>query len=1036
MKRILLTLALLCAPLCLLASAQQIILTPQVTAATSITVTTSTSVVVVGGTASLSAVVNNPTPNIRFNQCPFTSSNTAVLSVLGNVVTGVGAGTATVACNWGGLVSNAVSITVDSSPLITNPNLTGCASPCVLPNATESTAYTFNFTASDVAPCCTWTVTVGSLPAGWTSAATLNSSTGVLSGTPNAATATTNFTIQACDTVSLCTTLAVRLNVVAGSVIPGAQLPLAWVNNQEGNTAVSAPTYTLTFPSSWTCGATNYGPYTAASQSSLQQALNDAEACRTANSGTPKILVKVPPALYTGTNGLVIPQTSTTAATGFIAVISTSDSSLPNGTLVCSHGMQDNLATSTDIGINNPDCAGDAMSYQLGSTVTTVSAGAFTLANGTPTNTSAYNDAANLYTLESSASAPRPLQFCSPTAASGSSSPPWCNGGAETTIGPDHWLIEDAEIRPVAGNTGTAVIVNTSSSTETTLAQLPSHIHLRKLWLHGDWPETVAGLSTGANSISVALNYSCVYCSFVDSQISETLRPGNDGHSIGPQFGQTQKINHNWVSGGSEGSLCGGNSAAPTIAGEVLCQNIEWRRNRFTFPYVWLGQLDLSGNPNWPTNPSLARKNAFEQKEGLYDLVDGNIFENVDNSGGQGGPYADWKSINTTIGTGLNYQSTTSNITATNDIFRNACNGIQVLGKGDGTSASFTGTSFGINKLFLQNDLFYNASVLTGIPGCTGVGKNGQEFSSNTGTWQGTIMGNGTTASFTGTCASSVTGNCPAGPLPGGMQQMDFVTGDFIVIAGCTGVPTFNTPTRVISSHTVPLLGSVVSAPSSGATVTWASSVSGTDATGTCTVSYIQGYPNAVTYSHNDFITDLANAFENDGNALAGNGPNYANNFTVLNSITLGGWFNASPAIPEGTPTEGYNWNPLTMTAAFDVWATRTAAKYTEYDNNSTFPAGSCTGAGCTPPVTMYYPSANALIGFSCSGCSTSVPLTLPDYHGYSLTPGGVYAAGGANQASDGTSMGVNIPAIDAAQTLNQYVCATTCGSPGPYADH
>jgi len=45
----------------------------------------------------------------------------------------------------------------------------------------------------------------------------------------------------------------------------------------------------------------------------------------------------------------------------------------------------------------------------------------------------------------------------------------------------------------------------------------------------------------------------------------------------------------------------------------------------------------------------------------------------------------------------------------------------------------------------------------------------------------------------------------------------------------------------------------------------------------------------------------------------------------------------------------------------------------------------------------------------------------LADYHGLTLVSTSPYYAGGANDASDGTSMGANIPAIDAAQTLNQY---------------
>jgi hypothetical protein len=77
-----------------------------------------------------------------------------------------------------------------------------------------------------------------------------------------------------------------------------------------------------------------------------------------------------------------------------------SDTPLTTGRTVCAHGIQDNVASSTDPGVRNPDCNGSGMSYQLGQTLTTIPAGAFTLANGTNTNTSAYNDVASMYVIE------------------------------------------------------------------------------------------------------------------------------------------------------------------------------------------------------------------------------------------------------------------------------------------------------------------------------------------------------------------------------------------------------------------------------------------------------------------------------------------------------------------------------------------------------------------------------------------------------------------------------------------------------------
>jgi hypothetical protein len=813
-----------------------------------------------------------------------------------------------------------------------------------------------------------------------------------------------------------------------------ATLPQVWVNNNEGDALFS---YELSLPGTWITGpapgCTFHTPYWSgpATSAGLQRAINDIEACRTLSGAGLKL--DIPPALYSSASGMVIPQTSSIQASNFLILASATDSNLPDGQTICAHGIQDNLATSTDIGVDNPDCAGDAMSYQLGNTITAIPSGSFTLANGALANTSAYDDVQFMWTVEASGTLPYALQFCSPTASGGSVNPPWCNGGAETTIGPDHWLIMDSEIRPAAGNKGNINVVNMHSATETGVAQLPNHIHFRKIWVHGDWAETVSGLQTGANSISAAVALSCYYCSVVDSQLSQNLRPGAEGHGIDEGWTTVAKIDHNWMSGQSISSLCGGLSNPPSIAALVPCTNMEWRRNRFTFPYAWLGH-QITSNSNWPGTVSIVRKNGFEQKEGLYDIVDGNIIENVDNSGGQNGPYADWKSINTSGGIGTNYQSLTANITITNNIFRNACNGFQIEAKSDGAAASLSYPSFGMNNITFQNDLFYNATEAN--PGCSG-GSNGHDFQSNNAQWLGTITGNGSVATFTGVCAPQVAGNCPSGPPPTGFQQMGINAGDALLISGCTVDTVFNTATTTIAGHVVPVLGALAATGSVGLTVSFPSTATGTDAGGSCQLDYIQGWPNRMQYIHNTFINNLTWSIT-DENEFA-SGPNYARNNVLRDSITTGGgWYN-NP-LGEGTNTELFGWDVRSLIAGHMVWPTRTASKYTEYE-----PTGTCAQpAGCSPPVTMYFPASDfcassaptsACVGFVGAMSASSMPMTLPDYHNFALASDSVFKAGGADQASDGSDMGANIPAIDAAQTANAYVCATPCGSPGPYAD-
>ena len=156
----------------------------------------------------------------------------------------------------------------------------------------------------------------------------------------------------------------------ANPALAWATLPQVWVNNDEG---VALFSYELSLPSTWVTGAapgcTFHTPYWTGSPTStgLQSAINDIESCRTGIGAGIKL--DIPPGLYTSASGIVIPQTSNSPASSFLILDSTEDSSLPNGQIVCAHGMQDNLATSTDIGLDNPDCAGDALTYQLGTTV-------------------------------------------------------------------------------------------------------------------------------------------------------------------------------------------------------------------------------------------------------------------------------------------------------------------------------------------------------------------------------------------------------------------------------------------------------------------------------------------------------------------------------------------------------------------------------------------------------------------------------------------------------------------------------------------
>jgi Putative Ig domain len=915
----------------------------------------------------------------------------------------------------------------------------------VLPQAYVGIPYSAILSATGGVAPYLWNVAVGSLAPGLE----LQTSNGSISGVATL-TGSYAFSVRVTDSSAQSATTGLILVVPSPNPSPSSvvALPEVWVNNHEGDRAFN---YELSLPGTWMGGeppmCVFHAPYWTELpiSSGLQSAINDIESCRTTTGVGIKL--DIPPGLYTSTDGIAIPQSNDTFSTSFLILDSTLDSDLPNGTIVCAKDIGDNVPLVSNIGLINPDCAGDALAYELGKTVTIVPAGTFTLANGTPTNTSNYNDVQYMWTLECSGTNCSALSFCN---ASGTAVVPACT----TNIGPDHWLIEDAEMRMNEGNTGDANVISMTAggaSAPTALSQFPTHVHLRKIWQHGDW----TSLTAGRNRISAGMQMSCSYCSLVDSQFSQNLRPGAEGHSLYVTGPGPYKIDHNWLEGQSSGIFSGGNSTTPNIAGFVPFQDVEMRRNRFTFPYAWLGQMTIPGSNSQWEGQSIVRKNCTEFKEGERILRDGNICENVDNSGAQNGTVT-VINVRQTSGTGANgnnYQATINDVTYTNEIDRNACEGIEIAARsGDTTNGG--GVAYPLRRISIGNVLEYNISM-DANPGCGG-NKFGIQMASAGQSWKGTINGDGTEATFVATCSVDG-GDCPSGPPSVGFQVMNMAAGDPVWVSECTSVTLFNAATHTVDGSVVPvIIGPLLSSGSAawtgtfnsaGVTVSWPSTVTGTDTSGNCTVSNIQGGPYNVAIDHHTLITDANQAIGN-GNTNK-SGPNFQMNHVFINSIitnsgtSASGWYNSVAG--EGNPTEQFNYDYTSMTAGFNVWPTRMATKYRDYGNapGNSLTAG-CTGGGCNPPATSFFPTTSycagetptsTCVGFIGAMSTTSLPLAMSDYHGYSLISGSTFEAGGSGQASDGTDMGVSIPSIDAAQNQTKYVCSDHCGTPGPFSD-
>ena len=385
--------------------------------------------------------------------------------------------------------------------------------------------------------------------------------------------------------------------------------------------SLSAPTtvYTLTLTSgggTWSpsvppgsttgsaCSTHTY-PNTAAG---LQCAFNDLEAYRTNTPGT-WLKLLVPPGTYSNTNGFILPQTASAVATSPIIVRSTMDSTLAGMPQpVCNGGVQPNLSQSVNIGLSNPSCDGNNLSYQLGNTVTEVTLNGsaasgitfpYALANGTSFANlaalqAAYNYAQYMPVLECTATTNCfPLTACSSTA----SITYVC---ANTTIGVNNWEIDDLAIGIAPGNPDPEPIVYTGGiATFTSLNQFASHLHFNRDWVFGDWlgnAATSAGLSAGTNNVSDAINLSgCAYCSVGNTSFSGILRPGGEGHAVLNQGYQT-KIYNIWDECCSSSYFAGGFSNAPPL-NYVPSTDVEIGPAHLGFPFGWLG-FQCSGASN------------------------------------------------------------------------------------------------------------------------------------------------------------------------------------------------------------------------------------------------------------------------------------------------------------------------------------------------------------------------------------------------------------------------------------------------------
>ena len=147
-------------------------------------------------------------------------------------------------------------------------------------------------------------------------------------------------------------------------------------------------------------------------------------------------------------------------------------------------------------------------------------------------------------------------------------------------------------------------LVYLGNTAATSVSQLPTHIVLDRVWVHGT--------STQAIQRCVALN--SAHSAVIDSYLSDCHMKGFDSQAIIGWAGPgPYKIVNNYLAGAGENIMFGG--ADPKISG-LVPSDIEIRGNHITKPLAW------------KTSNLWSVKNLYESKNSQRVLLEDNILEN------------------------------------------------------------------------------------------------------------------------------------------------------------------------------------------------------------------------------------------------------------------------------------------------------------------------------------------------------------------------------------------------------------------------
>lgn len=227
----------------------------------------------------------------------------------------------------------------------------------------------------------------------------------------------------------------------------------------------------------------------------------------------------------------------------------------------------------------------------------------------------------------------------------------------EAEAGAHHYRLVGLEVAKASPTAVVTNLVYLGSDDNSSLEQVPHHLVLDRMYLHGD----------KTSNLRRCLTLNSAHTAIIDSYLADCHDNGADSQAIGGWNGPGPfLIANNYLEGAGENLMFGG--ADPKIQ-NLIPSDIEVTGNYFNKPLQWKVGDPSYGGYKWVV------KNLFELKTGRRVLVEGNIFDHSWTDG-QNGVAILLKSANQ----GACSWCETSDVTFRNNIVKNTEQGMVLNG--------------------------------------------------------------------------------------------------------------------------------------------------------------------------------------------------------------------------------------------------------------------------------------------------------------------------------------------------------------------